>query len=83
MEMVTDSRRSGSSTKDGNREIDDFLASVLPRQMEAERAIHNGDVNPRLAMWSRGDPVTVFGAAGPNRSGWREVSDRQAGARRR
>ena len=41
--------------------------------MIAEEAIHNGDVEPRLAMWSREDPVTLFGAAGPNKSGWDEV----------
>jgi ketosteroid isomerase-like protein len=74
MEMVIDSRSPGSRTKDGSRELDDFLAAVLPCQMEAEVAIHNGDVEPRLAMWSRQDPVTVFGAAGPNRSGWDDVS---------
>jgi ketosteroid isomerase-like protein len=26
-------------------------------------------------MWSREDPVTLFGAAGPNRSGWDNVSE--------
>ena len=33
-------------------ELDDFLATTLPRQLEAERAIHNGDPEPRMAMWS-------------------------------
>jgi len=33
-------------------ETADFLASTMPRQVEAETAIHNGDPNPRLAMWS-------------------------------
>jgi hypothetical protein len=31
-------------------ELDDFLATTLPRQLEAERAIHNGDPEPRMAM---------------------------------
>ncbi|MGW6198437.1 nuclear transport factor 2 family protein [Kribbella sp. NPDC055110] len=44
-------------------ELDDFLAETLPRQIKAETAIHNGDVAPRLAMWSTKDPVTLLGAA--------------------
>ncbi len=43
-------------------EVDDFLASTMPRLMQAERSLHNGDAQPRHAMWSRNDPVTVFGA---------------------
>jgi ketosteroid isomerase-like protein len=55
-------------------ELDDFLASFLPRQIAADSAIHDGDLTPRLAIWSRDDPVTLFGAFGPCRSGWDEVS---------
>jgi ketosteroid isomerase-like protein len=54
-------------------ELDDFLATTLPRQLEAERAIHNGDPEPRLAMWSTNDPVTVLGAV-QNATGWDEAS---------
>ena len=43
-------------------ETDPFLAEMLPRQRAAEQAIHNGDAEPRIALWSRTDPVTVFGA---------------------
>lgn len=43
-------------------ETEQFLAEMLPRQRTAEQALHNGDVEPRLALWSRADPVTVFGA---------------------
>lgn len=43
-------------------ELDDFLADVLPRQIAAEEALHNGDATPRLAMWSTQNPVTLFGA---------------------
>jgi ketosteroid isomerase-like protein len=43
-------------------ETERFLAEMLPRQRTAEHAIHNGDAEPRLALWSRQDPVTVFGA---------------------
>jgi hypothetical protein len=31
-------------------EFDDFLADILGRQVEAEKAIHNGDPGPRMAM---------------------------------
>ena len=55
------------------RERDDFLAMTIPRQIEAETALHNGDVTPRMAMWSRSDPVTLFGAA-VSASGWADVS---------
>ena len=43
-------------------EVDQFLADALPRQIEAEKAICNGDPAPRLAMWSSKNPVTLFGA---------------------
>jgi ketosteroid isomerase-like protein len=43
-------------------ELDDFLTPTLDRQLEAEKALINGDPEPRLAMWSTQDPVTVFGA---------------------
>ena len=55
-------------------ELDDFLTTTLARQVEAEEAIHNGDVTPRMQMWSTSDPVTLFGAWGPCKSGWDEVS---------
>jgi ketosteroid isomerase-like protein len=42
-----------------------FLDDVLPRQRTAERAIHEGDAAPRLAMWSHRDPLTLLGAAMP------------------
>ena len=56
-------------------EVDAFLAQTLPRQIVAEKALHNGDVTPRLEMWSANDPVTLFGAYGVAKSGWGEVSD--------
>jgi ketosteroid isomerase-like protein len=55
------------------RELDDFLTKTIARQIEAERALHNGDPAPRMQMWSTQDPVTLFGAAASN-SGWDEVS---------
>lgn len=43
-------------------ELDDFLGWVGTRQRSAEVALHNGDAAPRLAIWSRNDPVTLLGA---------------------
>lgn len=40
-----------------------FLAAVMPVLTEADTAMHNGDAEPRKALWSRTDPVTLFGAA--------------------
>src|SRR4051812_17638583 len=54
-------------------ELDDFLAWVDTRQRPAELAIHNGDPEPRFAIWSHNEPVTVFGAA-LTASGWAGVS---------
>jgi ketosteroid isomerase-like protein len=43
-------------------ELDDFLNQILARQVKADEALHNGDPEPRLALWSTQDPVTVLGA---------------------
>jgi len=50
---------------------DDFLAWVGSRLRDAEIALHNGDATPRLAIWSRRDPVTVLGA-------WESASGQEA-----
>ena len=54
-------------------DLDTALEEILDRQVKAEEAIHNGDAEPRLAMWSARDPVTLFGAA-MSGSGWEQVS---------
>jgi ketosteroid isomerase-like protein len=54
-------------------ERDDFLDEVLPRLQHTETSLHNGDAEPRFAMWSHEDPVTLYGAAMAGR-GWDEVS---------
>jgi len=43
-------------------ERDDFLAWVRSELTEAEIAVHGGDAGPRRSIWSRQEPVTVFGA---------------------
>jgi hypothetical protein len=60
----------GRNTSD----VDDCLESTIARQVKAEEALHRGDVAPRIEMWSTHDPVTLFGAWGPCKSGWDEAS---------
>ncbi len=55
-------------------EVDEFLAEMLPKQVAAEEAIHEGDAEPRRALWSRHDPVSLFGAAVAVKTGWDDVS---------
>ena len=55
-------------------ELEDFRTKTLARQAEAEEALTQGDPEPRFAMWSRRDPVSVLGAWGPNKTGWDELS---------
>jgi ketosteroid isomerase-like protein len=56
-------------------ELDDFLADVIPRQIRAEKTLHDGDPEPRLAMWSTEDPVTILGALGVASIGREQVED--------
>jgi ketosteroid isomerase-like protein len=56
-------------------EIEDFLATGLKRQIDADFALHSGDPEPRSAVWSHADPVTLFGAAVPVASGWPELEE--------
>lgn len=55
-------------------ELDDFITNTLARQIKAEEAIHNGNVEPRLEMWTTREPVTVFGAGVPLKRGSDEVT---------
>ena len=43
-------------------EMEQFLEWARTRLRDAEEALHNGDAEPRLAIWSESDPVSVFGA---------------------
>src|SRR5579872_1109714 len=53
-------------------EVEDFLATAMPRLTEADQALHNGDAGPRMALWSHRDPVTLLGAAFSGH-GWDEI----------
>lgn len=41
---------------------DDFLAWVRSDLRHAEVTVHDGDAGPRREVWSRTEPVTLFGA---------------------
>ena len=50
---------------------DDFLAWIRTTLYDAERALHDGDAEPRRALWSRNEPVSVLGA-------WRNAVGQEA-----
>ena len=55
-------------------EVQEFLATAVQAVNKADQALHNGDPEPRLALWSTEPPVTLFGAAlGSNQSGRPDV----------
>jgi ketosteroid isomerase-like protein len=41
---------------------EEFIAWTQGRLRDAETALHNGDAQPRQALWSRNEPVSVLGA---------------------
>ena len=45
-------------------DLEDFHRDFLPRFIDAQRAFHNGDPEPNIALWSTADPVTLFAARG-------------------
>ena len=53
--------------------LETFLEATLPAQINAERALHMGDVGPPRSTWSHPERITMFGAAVPYRSGWHDV----------
>ena len=53
---------------------DDFLSWVNSSLYAAELALHNGDEEPRRALWSRNEPVSVLGAW-RNAYGQEQVTD--------
>ena len=54
-------------------ETEDFLHSVLPDLTEADTAFHSGNAGPRITIWSRNEPISLFGAL-LTKSGRREVT---------
>lgn len=49
---------------------------MLTRHAEAEEAlVTDADAGPRMMLWSRRDPVTLFGARGMSESGWDKLAE--------
>jgi ketosteroid isomerase-like protein len=53
-------------------DVDEFVATAVKAAKDADAALHDGDPEPRIALWGRREPVTVFGAIGVIVSGWDE-----------
>ncbi len=49
-----------------------FLTATMPRLRKAEVALHNGDPEPRIQLWSHTDQTTLFGGV-MGGSGWAEI----------
>ena len=52
----------------------DSFREALTRENLAEQALYSGDPEPYKAMWSRSPDVSLFGAFGPCKTGWSELS---------
>ena len=52
---------------------DDF-ARTLEQQRRANDAMFSGDPEPYMNLWSRKDPVSLFGAWGPCNTSWDDIS---------
>jgi ketosteroid isomerase-like protein len=50
------------------------LEDVVERQIAADEALYTGNPEPRIAMWSTRDPVTLFSAGGESKSGYKEIT---------
>ena len=53
-------------------QTDAFLATTLPRLRHAETALHNGNAEPRIEMWSHDHSVTLFGGV-MGGAGWAQI----------
>jgi ketosteroid isomerase-like protein len=49
-----------------------FLSEVIPQLRQEIAALRNGTAEPRKALWSHRDPVTLFGAE-LSGHGWSEI----------
>jgi ketosteroid isomerase-like protein len=55
--------------------LDESFRVFLERQTEAEEAFVLGDAKPRMALWSRRDPVSLAGALGITDVGWERLAE--------
>jgi ketosteroid isomerase-like protein len=55
-------------------DLDDFLAQTVEKHASATTGVRSGDATSLIGMLSTRDPVTLFPASQPSKSGWTEVS---------
>jgi ketosteroid isomerase-like protein len=55
--------------------VPESFRAFLERQTEAEEAFVLGDAKPRMALWSRRDPVSLAGALGITDVGWERLAE--------
>jgi ketosteroid isomerase-like protein len=55
--------------------VENFKEKTLERQRVALDSMFEGDPEPYVGMWSRQDPVSLFGAWGPCKAGWAELNE--------
>jgi len=63
-----------TEVEQAQEEVEEFRSTMLARQTAAEEAMVHGDAGPRMELWSRRAPVTLFGAIGMSESGWDQLS---------
>jgi len=56
-------------------DLEDFTRDFLPRFIESQRAFHDGDAEPNIAVWTATDPVTLLAARGRCDSGTENVTE--------
>ena len=54
-------------------ELEEFRTDFLARQTQAEEALVHGDVEPRFALWSRREPLSLLGALRGSDTGWDQL----------
>jgi hypothetical protein len=52
---------------------EDFTTQTLKRQQVANEAMFDGDPDAYIGMWSRQEPVSLFGAWGPCKISWPDL----------
>lgn len=55
-------------------ELNDFRYKTIACQIEAVKSWFSGDPAPYIEMWSTRDPVSIFGAWGSCKTGFKELS---------
>ena len=56
-----------------NEHPEDFRNATLRRQAVAHEEMVRGNPEPFIRMWSRREPVSLFGAWGPCQTGWERL----------